>query len=110
MKTYTIQGPNTELKINTAEIEHLYSILKSINHEFRKKLLHILHTQGVLSVSELLIHCRSSQSYVSHHLAILRSAKLVKSERKGKFIYYTLNAKRMQQLQGFFNELFSAKK
>ena len=31
-----------------------------------------------------------SQSLVSHHLRLLRSARLVRGERKGKYIFYSI--------------------
>ncbi|MCH5689900.1 hypothetical protein LWM68_40125 [Niabella sp. W65] len=47
------------------------------------------------------------QSVASQHLAILRKADFVKTERDGKFIYYTVNTQRMKDLNKFVGELLS---
>ena len=44
-----------------------------------------------LSVGELVAAVGVSQPTVSHHLAILREAGLVRTRQEGKHTYYTLN-------------------
>lgn len=46
---------------------------------------------GPLSVSDLALLLDREISTISHHLRILYHAKLVGTERDGKFIYYHLN-------------------
>ncbi|MGK2848479.1 MAG: ArsR/SmtB family transcription factor [Minisyncoccota bacterium] len=41
-----------------------------------------------MSVSELLEKCDLSQSALSQHLALLRSANVLKTRRDGRHIYY----------------------
>lgn len=50
-----------------------------------------------LSVSEIVKQMGVTQPTVSHHLRILRDVELVKAERRGKEIYYTLNQEKMAQ-------------
>lgn len=45
------------------------------------------------NVSQLIRNCGLSQSAVSQHLAKLKSLGLVKSQKKGKEIYYQLTKK-----------------
>ncbi len=42
-----------------------------------------------LSVGSVAQELNLSQSLVSHHLRLLKAARLVKSRREGKYIYYT---------------------
>jgi ArsR family transcriptional regulator len=44
-----------------------------------------------LSVSDIVNALNVSQPTVSHHLAVLKRAGLVRSERRGKQVFYTLN-------------------
>ncbi len=44
-----------------------------------------------LSVSDIVNALNVSQPTVSHHLAVLKRAGLVRSERRGKQVLYTLN-------------------
>jgi ArsR family transcriptional regulator, arsenate/arsenite/antimonite-responsive transcriptional repressor len=48
-----------------------------------------------LSVGEIVAALNVTQPTVSHHLAILKTAGLVKTRREGKQIYYTLNQRRI---------------
>jgi ArsR family transcriptional regulator, arsenate/arsenite/antimonite-responsive transcriptional repressor len=44
-----------------------------------------------------------TQPTVSHHMKCLASAGLVKSERRGKWMYYSLDPKGVQAARGFLN-------
>ena len=46
---------------------------------------------GPLTVGELLEHFSITGASLSHHLSILRHAGLIDDEKKGKYIFYTLN-------------------
>ena len=45
------------------------------------------------------------QSVASQHLAILRKAGIVNTERDGKFIFYTVNYKRIDEISQFVKDL-----
>ncbi|MBC8034868.1 MAG: helix-turn-helix transcriptional regulator, partial [Chitinophagaceae bacterium] len=51
-----------------------------------------------LTVTEIYIQLRLEQSVASQHLAILRRAGIVKTEREGKFIFYILNSNRIAEI------------
>ena len=53
-----------------------------------------------LSVNEIVEKIGVSQPTVSHHLAILRDAELVKVRHAGKQTYYTLNQDRVASCCG----------
>ncbi|MEM8823079.1 MAG: metalloregulator ArsR/SmtB family transcription factor [Pseudomonadota bacterium] len=42
------------------------------------------------SVGEIAAHLGSSASLISHHLRLLRSARILKSERRGKQVFYAM--------------------
>ncbi|MEJ0102589.1 MAG: ArsR family transcriptional regulator [Bacteroidota bacterium] len=48
---------------------------------------------------------RLEQSVASQHLAILRKAGFVKTNRDGKFIYYSVNINRMDEVNQFLADL-----
>jgi DNA-binding transcriptional ArsR family regulator len=48
---------------------------------------------------------RLDQSATSQHLAILRMAGYVTTERNGKHIYYAVNYQRLQQVQDLTREI-----
>jgi DNA-binding transcriptional ArsR family regulator len=41
----------------------------------------------------------------SQHLAILRRAGIVVTDREGKFIYYSLNVNRIAEITGFVEDM-----
>ena len=58
-----------------------------------------------ITVTEIYIKMRLEQSVASQHLAILRKAGFVNTERDGKFIYYTVNYKRVEQVGDIVEQL-----
>jgi DNA-binding transcriptional ArsR family regulator len=58
-----------------------------------------------VTVTEIYIELRLEQSVTSQHLAILRRAGLVSALREGKFIYYTINYKRIKEVNNFVEQL-----
>ena len=73
-------------------------ILKAFNHKLRQQILKLLEEQSRLPVTEIYIQLRLEQSVASQHLAILRRAGVVKTEREGKLIYYSLNHRRISEI------------
>jgi DNA-binding transcriptional ArsR family regulator len=76
---------------DTFEIKRMALILRAVNHKLRKQILDTFKENGRMTVTELYVRLRLEQSVASQHLAILRKAGMVKTEREGKFIYYDVN-------------------
>lgn len=83
-------------------------ILSALSNPIRLQLIQCL-SQKPKSVSEMITICGLSQSAVSQHLAKLRRAGLVKTEKKGKTVYYFLAypqiADLSSKLQTFIQEV-----
>jgi ArsR family transcriptional regulator, arsenate/arsenite/antimonite-responsive transcriptional repressor len=71
------------------QIASLSSLLKLVGEENRLKILCILK-QGQHCVCEIEKHINQSQSLISHHLRDLKEAGLVKDEKKGLWVHYSL--------------------
>ncbi len=67
---------------------------KALADETRQQIMSLCCCKW-LSVGEIVSALRVSQPTVSHHLSILREARLVDSRREGKQIFYSLNQKRI---------------
>jgi ArsR family transcriptional regulator, virulence genes transcriptional regulator len=87
-----------EIKIDFLQIKKSSLILRALNHKLRQQILKLLEEQRKLTVTEIYVQLRLEQSVASQHLAILRRAGIVKTEREGKFIYYGLNHKRIAEI------------
>ena len=58
-----------------------------------------------MKVTDIYVKLRLEQSVASQHLAILRRANIVRTERMGKEIYYSLNNNRIEQVALFANRI-----
>src|SRR5438309_6476191 len=93
------------LHIEALSIKKAALILRAVNHVFRQKILNLMHEHGRITVTQLFILLRLEQSITSQHLAILRRAKIVKAERDGKYIYYSINYDQFQHVQNVASRL-----
>ncbi|ANQ53673.1 ArsR family transcriptional regulator [Thermosipho affectus] len=65
------------------------NILKAMGHPTRLKILYLL-SKKEMCVCELLPKLGVNQPNLSQHLALLRNLGIVKDERKGNTVYYSL--------------------
>lgn len=82
-------------------------VLRALNHPLRQHILKLLHLQGPLIVSELYGKLHLEQSVASQHLAILREARFVHTERQGKYIFYRLNYDRLQEVHQLCRQMLA---
>lgn len=95
------------LQVDLLNVKKASLILRAINHKLRQQILKLIDEQGKITVTEIYVKLRLEQSVASQHLAILRKAGFVKTERDGKFIYYTVNAARLEDLNKFTESLLN---
>ena len=69
---------------------------KALADETRQKIMALCCCEWV-SVNDIVDKLDVAQPTVSHHLKILKNAGLVKSERKGKQVMYTIDQQRLAQ-------------
>jgi len=97
----------TILKVDLLQVKKAALILRAVNHKLRQEILKLIDELGKVTVTELYVKLRLEQSVASQHLAILRKAGFVKTIRDGKFIYYSVNMARMQDLNKFVEQLLN---
>lgn len=74
------------------KIEDLSKMFKALGDPSRLRILKLLHDhKGALCVTALAVHCGISQSAVSQHLRILKSAGLVRGNRAGSMMHYYID-------------------
>jgi ArsR family transcriptional regulator len=79
---------------------------KALADEMRQKIMRACCCDW-LSVSEIVERFEVTQPTVSHHLAILRKAGLVKVRHEGKQTFYTLNQEQVAVCCGQLREVFA---
>jgi DNA-binding transcriptional ArsR family regulator len=80
-------------------------VLRALNHKLRQQLLKLIEEEKKITVTEIYVRLRLEQSVASQHLAILRKAGIVNTQRDGKFIYYTVNFNRIEEIDTFVKQL-----
>lgn len=93
------------IRIDYAALKKAAGVLRAVNHKLRQSMIKLLEENGKMTVTEIYVKLRLEQSVASQHLAILRNAAVVKTERDGKFIYYSLNENRISELADLVEEL-----
>ncbi len=98
---------NDSVRIDFLHLKKVAVILRSINHKLRQQILRVIDEHKKITVTELYIKLRLEQSVASQHLAILRRAGIVGTERDGKFIYYFIKYDRVKDISRFVEELLA---
>lgn len=93
------------IKLDYAAVKNAAMTLRAINHKLRQQVIKLLEEHKRMNVTDIYVKLRLEQSVASQHLAILRRANIVITEREGKFIHYTLNHARIAAVAQFVNDL-----
>ena len=87
-------------------MEKTVELLKAIADETRFKIILLLSKQE-MAVCEFMSALNLSQPAVSHHLKILKQARLIKDHRKGRWSFYTIDHHKFKDLESDLdNNLF----
>lgn len=95
------------VKVDFVSLKKGAMILRALNHKLRQQIVKLIDEKKKITVTEIYVHMRLEQSVASQHLAILRRAGIVKTDRDGKFIYYSVDAKRVAQIMKCVDDLIS---
>ena len=80
-------------------------LFKVLGVETRIRIIELLKQKGPLGVNELAEAIDVTSSAVSQHLKILKLAGLVRNERKGVWIPYSLNEEALEQCQEILSKV-----
>lgn len=104
-ETVSLKKGKQQVDLDYAELRKAVLVLRAVNHKLRQKVIDLLEENGQMAVTDIYIKLRLEQSVASQHLAILRRAGVVITERKGKYIYYDLDKERLEQISKLVEEL-----
>lgn len=91
---------------NTTKQTNPVTFAKALSDPTRQQIMQLTCCAS-LNVGEIVDGVGVSQPTVSHHLAILREAGLVKTETKGKHTYYSLNQESVVSCCGMLMQTFA---
>ncbi len=106
-ETVILKKGGSEVQLDYADLRKAVLVLRAVNHKLRQRIIDILENGESMTVTDIYIKLRLEQSVASQHLAILRRAGVVATDRQGKFIYYSLNKERLGQISTLVEDLTS---
>lgn len=79
-------------------------IFKALADSTRRKIISLLNERD-MTAGEIAQAFDISKPSISHHLNLLKKAEILIDQRKGQYIYYSLNASIFQDIIGWFSQL-----
>lgn len=84
-------------------------VFRALSDPSRRRILKVLQ-KGSKSAGEIGALFDFSAASLSHHLSILKNADLIRSERRGQYIFYSLNSTVVEDLSRLILDLFSIRR
>jgi ArsR family transcriptional regulator len=88
-----------------SEVENLSSLLKSISHPIRLKILCLLQDKE-MTVGEIRDEVETTNANISQHLSILRNQGVIDFRKDANFIYNRIADARITELMKTMRTLF----
>ena len=76
-------------------------IFKALNDPTRREILQLLQERD-MTAGEIVERFKISGPSISHHLDLLKQAKLVIAEKDGQYVYYSLNTTVVDEIMKWF--------
>jgi DNA-binding transcriptional ArsR family regulator len=88
-----------------ADAEKLAGVFKLLSVEARIRIVQVLKRRA-MCVTELTSQLGITPSATSQHLRVLRDARLVKFQKRGFNVYYSLDVQNIDRMHKAVSELF----
>ncbi|HET6527802.1 MAG TPA: autorepressor SdpR family transcription factor [Balneolaceae bacterium] len=85
------------------------TLFKALNDPTRRKILKMLQDRDY-SAGEIADAFDISKPSISHHLDLLKQADLIRGERNGQFIYYSINTTVLEEAANWLLEMANKNK
>ena len=83
-ETVILNSGVNQIELDYAELRKAVLVLRAVNHKLRQSIIDLLEEGNRMTVTDIYIKLRLEQSVASQHLAILRRAGVVSTDREGK--------------------------
>jgi DNA-binding transcriptional ArsR family regulator len=87
-----------EFGLEVVKLKEAALVFRAVNHKLRRQILAVLHENKRIDVTSIYKKLGLEQSVASQHLAILRKAGIVVTKREQRFVYYSVNYKRLEEI------------
>ena len=96
--------------VNNKNLDAASSVMRALTHPIRLRLIGFIDQNKRINVNKIYKALKMEQSVASQHLRILRDEKLVNAERNGKFIFYTVNYQKLEDIVNAIDKFFASEK
>lgn len=86
------------LDLNLENLSTSLELLRAVAHPIRLSIIQLLDKEEQLNVNRIYAQLKMEQSITSQHLKVLRDAGVVKTNREGKMIFYTLDYNKLNSI------------
>lgn len=76
---------------NDDQIERILELLNALNDQTRQKIIMIFMVQKEYCVNDIAMQFDLSRPTISHHLNLMKRAKILSARKEGKEIYFSFN-------------------
>ena len=84
-----LHDPRPTVELDPAKAAELAEIFRLMGDQSRLRII-VACTHGPICVSDIAAQLALEQSLVSHHLRLLRATRIVRAERRGKQMFYSV--------------------
>ena len=84
-------------------------VFKALSDPTRREILRMLRARP-MSAGELADAFEMTKGSLSHHYNILKAAELVRCERRGQFLFYSLNTSVIEDVMALLADLFGSER
>ncbi len=88
----------TTIQLNKEKLEKAAFILKTVAHPLRLAIINLLDENEKMSVNDVCEALNAEQSLVSHHLINMKLRGILKSEKGGLNVHYSLKERAVTKL------------
>jgi len=93
-----------------SELRALAAVSRALGDETRLRILNVLVERGETCVCELMEMLATTQSNVSFHLTVLKNTGVITDKKVGKWMFYSINLKALEQQLKSLRAMFNKKR
>lgn len=99
-------GPALSVSLSERELDSISRVFAALSDPTRLAIVNLLAENGdAVCVCDITASFDKNQPTISHHLRILKEAGLVWGERRGKWVYYSLEQGRTDEIKGLLDRV-----
>ena len=92
------QSSATESLLDPVVLKKASLVYRATNNKVRQQILRLIAKHERIVVTTIYKKLRMEQSVASQHLGVLRREGIVNAQKEGKFVYYSINHHKLEEM------------